>query len=111
MSWDHSFTEHLTFGSFAKLIDDDFDNDRHDEFFDYGFSLDYAAKPWLTVGLYYEDIDRDSNFDNVAYEDRIFGIRFKSDLRSFLGNQNRRNKQIEPSSFKPSQRSQFANPR
>lgn len=111
LSWDHSFTDHLTFGSFAKLIDDDFDNDRHDEFFDYGFSLDYAARPWLTVGLYYEDIDRDSNFDDISFEDRIFGIRLKSDLRSFLGNQNRRNRQIEPSSFKPSQRSQFANPR
>jgi len=98
LSWEHALTDNLVFDSFAKSLDDDFENGRRDEFFDWGVSLDYAVRPWLTVGAYYEDIDRDSNTAGVAFEDRIFGIRLKSDLRTLLRNR-RAKRDIEPISF------------
>ena len=110
ISWEHALTDHLIFDSYVKLIDDDFNNGRRDEFVDYGFGLDYAVKPWLTVGVYFEEIDRDSNFDNIAFDDRIIGLRLKSDLRSLFSSR-RNSSQIEPSSFRPSQRSQITNRR
>jgi len=106
LSWDHSLTERLGFGAYVQYIDDDFDNGREDEFFDWGISLDYAFRPWLTLGVYYEDVDRDSNFDDISFSDRVFGIRLKSDLRSFVSSR-RDKKAIEPSSFRPTSRSQF----
>ena len=110
ISWEHALTDHLVLDSYVKFIDDDFNNGRRDEFVDYGFALDYAVRPWLTVGVYFEEIDRDSNFDNIAFDDRIIGLRLKSDLRSLFRSR-RNNKQVEPSSFRPNQRSQITNPR
>lgn len=104
VSWEHAVTDNLVFDSYVKTLDDDFDNGRRDEFFDWGLGLDYALEPWLTVGAFYEDIDRDSNVDGVAYEDRVFGIRLKSDLRPLLSRQRAR-KNPEPVSFSSSQRS------
>ncbi len=106
LSWNHALTNDVSFAVYAKHIDDDFDNRRRDEFFDFGASVDYALRPGLTIGLYYEDIERDSNFDNIAFEDRVFGLRFRSDLRSLFSS-NRSKNRIEPASFKASQRSQI----
>lgn len=103
VSWEHGLTDNLTFDSYVKTIDDDFDNGRHDEFFDWGVGLNYAIEPWLTLGAYYEDIDRDSNVSGVEYEDRIFGIRLKSDLRSLI-NSRQNNKYAEPISFGSTQK-------
>ena len=98
LSWEHALTDHLVFDAFVKTLDDDFENGRRDEFVDWGVSLDYDIRPWLTIGAYYEDIDRDSNTAGVAFEDRIFGIRLRSDLRSIF--QRSRTKQFpEPASF------------
>ena len=107
LSWQHALTDNLVFDSFVKTLDDDFENGRRDEFFDWGLGLDYALEPWLTIGAYYEDIDRDSNTEGVAYEDRIFGIRLKSDLRPLLSRQ-RAKKNPEPISFGASKRSTAA---
>jgi len=98
LSWDHALTQDVVFSAYAKHIDDDFDNGRQDEFFDWGLSLDYAVEPWLTASFYYEDIERDSNFENIAFTDNVFGIRLKSDLRP-LFSQRRSKKRIEPESF------------
>jgi len=92
LSWQHSLTDHLTFDSYVKFLDDDFEGGRRDEFVDWGVGLDYVLRHWLTVGVYYEDIDRDSNVSGVAFEDRIFGIRFTSDLRSLFNSKKRANK-------------------
>ena len=108
VSWDHALTQRLDFGAYAKAINDDFDNGREDDFFDWGLTLDYALRNWLTLGAYYEEIDRSSNFDGISYEDNIIGLRLKSDLRSFFSSRRDKHK-VEPSSFKPTSRSQFTN--
>lgn len=84
VGWKHSFSSAVTFGAYAKWIEDDYNTERHDDFFDYGLSLDYHWRQWLTAGIYFGDIERDSSAENIAYEDQYFGIRFRSDLRDLL---------------------------
>lgn len=96
-SWSHSLTSQVVFGAYAKLVDDDYDLGREDGFFDWGLRLDYVWRSWLTAGVYYGEIDRDSSLDGIDYDDRYFGIRLSSDLRSLL--QGRGKRQTEPSSF------------
>jgi len=81
VSWDHALTDRWSFGLYGKLIEDDYNTERQDDFTDIGANLDYILRRWLTVGVYYGQIERDSNADNVSYEDEYLGIRVKSDLR------------------------------
>ena len=105
IGWDHSLTPHLAFSAYAKWIEDDYNTGREDRFFDYGLGLDYAWKSWMTAGIFYGEIDRDSDLDTAGYDDKYFGIRLRSDLRSLLKG---RGSRIEPAaSFglsKPSDR-------
>lgn len=93
---DHALTTNLLFNAFAKYLEDDYNTEREEEFFDYGFGLDYVWRPWLTAGIYYGEIERDSNLIDGDYEDRYFGIRLRSDLRPLLRN---RGSVVEPESF------------
>ncbi len=97
VSWDHALTERATFGLYAKGIDDDYDTGREDQFFDWGAELSYAWRNWMTASIYYGEIERDSNREGIAYEDRFIGIRLRSDLRSLLRSTGKR--KIEPGSF------------
>jgi len=96
VAWDHSLTSLLGFNVYAKWVDDEYNTGRNDEFFDFGVALDYVWKPWLTAGIYYGQIERESTLDEIEYEDSYFGIRLKSDLRPLL--RGRRNVE-EPDSF------------
>ena len=98
VSWTHSITPQLVFNAFAKRIEDDFSTDREDRFFDFGLALDYAWKSYLTVGIFYNDIERRSTLDNIEFDQVSYGIRLRSDLRSLLGS-SRRERGPEPSSF------------
>lgn len=80
--WDHSLTERVSFSVYGKLIEDDFDTDRKDEFTDIGINLDYSFRRWLNIGLYYGQLERESNAEFIPYEDEYFGIRLYSDLRA-----------------------------
>ena len=106
LSWTHSLSEKLIFNSYAKLIDDDFDNDREDQFVDWGLGLDYVWRSWLTAGVYYGDIERTSTDETVEFDDRFVGIRFTSDLRSFL--KGRSKKRREPASFGEPKKTSFS---
>ncbi len=96
IAWDHGLTSQLGFNVYAKRVDDEYNTGRDDEFIDFGLSLDYAWKPWLTAGIYYGQIERDSTLDELDYDDSYFGIRLRSDLRPLL--KGRRNVE-EPDSF------------
>jgi hypothetical protein len=98
LAWNHSLNEALSLGVFYKWIDDTYNNGRIDDFTDFGITLDYAVRSWLTAGLYYGEIERGSNIDNVAYSDRYFGIQLRSDLRGLISG-NRDKKFVEPYSF------------
>ena len=80
-SWNHSLTERLSFGLYAKTIDDEFNNGRIDEFTDYGLNVDYIFRKWLTLGVYYGRIERESNQPDIPYTDKYYGFSIKSDLR------------------------------
>jgi hypothetical protein len=95
-SLSHSLTSKVVFGAYAKLVEDDYDIGREDQFIDWGLGLDYVWRNWLKAGIYYGEIDRDSSLENIDYDDSYFGIRLSSDLRSLLHG---RGKRIEPSSF------------
>ncbi len=96
VGWDHALTPQLVFNAFAKWVDDDYDTGRQDEFFDFGLGLDYVWRSWLTAGIYYGEIERDSSVPDFDYDDRYYGIRIRSDLRSLLRG---RGKAEEPASF------------
>lgn len=96
-SWNHALTPKLSFELYGKLIDDDYDNEREDEFTDWGAGLDYAWRRWLTAGIFYGQVERQSTRAEVEYEDTYFGIRLRSDLRPLLKGRGRR--EIEPYSF------------
>ena len=106
VSWTHSLTPRLVFDAYAKWIDDDYDIGREDQFVDWGVGLDYAWRNWLTAGIYYGEIERDSTTDGIDYEDQFIGIRLRSDLRSLL--EGRGKKRPEPSSFGYLKRTQSA---
>jgi hypothetical protein len=96
-AWSHSLSSQVLFGAYAKLVDDDYDIGRDDRFVDWGLGLDYVWRSWLTAGVYYGEIDRNSSLDGVDYDDRYFGIRLRSDLRPLLEGRGKR--RVEPSSF------------
>lgn len=103
VSWDHSITSHLVFNVYSKWIDDDYNTGREDQFSDWGLGLDYAWRPWLSAGLYYGEIERESTLRGVAFEDSYFGIRLRSDLRSLL--ERRSKSSTEPSYYPPAKTS------
>jgi len=96
IGWNHAITPKLIFNSYAKWIEDDYNNDREDEFFDFGIGLDYVWKSWLTAGIYYGELERESNVEGFDYEDSYIGIRLRSDLRPLLEG---RGSRVEPDSF------------
>lgn len=84
LNFNHSLSHSLSFNAYAKWLDDDYNTDREDEFFDWGLGLDYIYRPWLTIGIHYADIERESTELGFDYDDSYIGIRFSSDLRTFF---------------------------
>jgi len=97
IGWDHAINNQLAFNAFVKFVDDDYDTDREDEFTDWGIGLDYAWKNYLTVGVFYGEVEGQSNTGGFDYEDNYYGIRLRSDLRSLLKSAGKPNR--EPDSF------------
>ena len=98
LGWSHALTPRWSFDVYAKSINDDFNNGRRDDFFDWGGELTYAWRSWLSASLYYGEIERESNLEGIAYDDRYFGLKLRSDLRHFFKRSSDEN-QIEPISF------------
>ena len=99
LAWNHALTPKLSLELYGKLIDDDYDIERQDEFTDWGVGLDYSWRRWLSTGVFYGEIERESTLSELDYEDKYFGIRLQSDLRSLLRGRGRNDTTIEPSSF------------
>jgi len=98
VGWSHAFTSKVVFDVYAKWIDDDYDIGRQDKFVDWGVGVDYVWRNWLTAGVYYGEVERDSTRLTVEYDDTYFGIRLRSDLRSLFSG--RRDRDIaKPGSF------------
>jgi len=81
LAWNHSLNDKLSFGIYTKTFDDEYNNGRTDTFDDKGINVEYAFRNWLTAGLEFGSIERESNRENVAYEDDYVGLTLKSNLR------------------------------
>ncbi|RBP49159.1 outer membrane beta-barrel protein [Arenicella xantha] len=97
VGWTHSLSPRWVVDVYSKWGDDDYNTGRKDNFTDWGIGVDYLWRSWLTAGLYYGEIERESNLSDVDYQDAYFGLRLKSDLRSWFGGSKQR--EIEPASF------------
>ncbi len=102
LGWSHAFNSKVSLGAYAKAIDDDFNTGREDQFFDWGLELNYNWRNWLAASIFYGEIDRESTLEDFEYDDRYYGIRLRSDLRSLLGSNNE--DKVEPYSFDNTQR-------
>ncbi len=83
MSWDHGLTDRWAFFVYLNQTRDKFSDGRRDTLKDYGAGLDYAFRSWLTFGGSYGRFERDSNFPEAEFEDRIFSLYVR--FRYFLG--------------------------
>lgn len=83
LSWSHALNERWSVGAYTKTINDEFNNGREDDFDDIGLSVDYTWSRWLTAGLQFGKIERESNRAGIAYEDQYVGLTLRSDLRKF----------------------------
>jgi len=81
LAWQHSLTDKLSFKVYTKTFDDDYNNGRSDSFDDKGINVQYAFRNWLTAGLEFGSIERESNRENIAYEDEYVGLTLRSNLR------------------------------
>lgn len=81
LAWEHSLTDRLSFKVYKKNFEDDYNNGRLDEFDDSGINVSYAFRNWLTAGIQFGQVERESNRANVAYEDDYVGITLRSNLR------------------------------
>lgn len=82
-SWAHALSERWSLGAYTKMIDDEFNNGRKDDFNDFGLNVDYRWRRWLTAGLTFGQLERDSNRIGIPYDDQYIGITLRSDLRKF----------------------------
>jgi hypothetical protein len=96
INWNHALSQKFSLDAYAKFIDDDYDIGREDQFFDWGVGIDYAWRSWLGAGIYYGEIERDSNLEGLDYDDQFIGIRLRSDLRSVLEGRRKQRRQPEP---------------
>jgi len=105
LSWQHSITPRIDFNIYGKIIEDDYNSGRIDEFTDWGLGLDYRWRDWLGLGIYYGEVERESTLQGIDFEDNFIGLRLRSDLRRFFGGRQRQS-ELEPGSFGRTLRSQ-----
>ena len=100
LAWDYDISELLSFNAFFKVVDDDYGTGRQDEFTDWGIGLDYAWKNYLSVGIFYGEVDGESSIGAFDYQENYYGIRLRSDIRSlFSGSRKNSRRSREPDSF------------
>jgi hypothetical protein len=97
IGWNHALSQRVVLDAYYKWSDDHYNTGREDSFVDWGVGVDYVWRRWMTVGIYYGEIERESNVANIAYDDSYIGLRLRSDLRSLFGGARR--DEVEPASF------------
>lgn len=59
---------------------DEFDSGRKDDISDYGVGLDYSLRRWLSLGVQYSVIERDSNVPGNDYDDEVISLFLSGDF-------------------------------
>jgi hypothetical protein len=74
-NWIQSWTSSVTTTVSASVGEDDYvGSSRSDDLTNYGISLDYEFRRWMTVSLTYENTDSDSNNNTFDYDRSIVGL-------------------------------------
>ena len=74
-NWIQSWTSSVSTTVSASVGEDDYvGSSRKDDLTNYGISLDYEFRRWMTIGLTYESTDSDSNNDTFDYDRNIVGL-------------------------------------
>ncbi len=97
IGWNHALSQRVVLDAYYKWSDDHYNTGREDSFVDWGVGVDYVWRSWMTAGIYYGEIERESNFSDIAYDDAYIGLRLRSDLRSLFSGSRR--DEVEPASF------------
>jgi hypothetical protein len=75
VNWNQSWTSIVSTTISASFGADDYDgSSRSDDLTNYGISLDYQFRRWMTVGVTYENTDSNSNNDTFDYDRNIVGL-------------------------------------
>jgi hypothetical protein len=74
-NWIQSWTSSVSTTVSASVGEDDYvGSSRSDDLTNYGISLDYEFRRWMTIGLTYESTDSDSNNNTFDYDRNIVGL-------------------------------------
>jgi hypothetical protein len=71
---DHAFTSRWNGNVYYNNINDEYDSGQDDKFRDFGIGVNYLFRQWLSFGVRYAYIKRDSNIALNNYEENIFGF-------------------------------------
>ena len=74
-SWTQGWTSAISTTVSFGTGDDDYDEtNRSDDVTNYGISLDYEFRRWLSIGVAYDFDERDSNINAFDYERNIYSL-------------------------------------
>lgn len=60
--------------AYYNQTNDEFESGREDDITDYGLRLDYSLRRWLSLGVQYSVVERDSSAPGNNYEDEIISL-------------------------------------
>ena len=78
---DHSFADRWSGDVYYNNINDDYDSGRDDKFHDFGIGVNYAFRRWLSLGVRYGYIKRDSNIPINNYEENYFAFTLQANYQ------------------------------
>lgn len=74
VSVSQSFGSRWNVFGYINNTQDEFDSGREDEIVDYGVGVDYAIRRWLSMGVKYSIIDRDSTDPGSEFKDKLLSL-------------------------------------
>ncbi len=64
----------FTLTAYTNSTEDEFDDGRNDDISDHGIGLSYGFNRWLSIGVRYSSLDRDSNFEAASFEEDLISL-------------------------------------
>ena len=84
LSWEHAWLDRLTSTAKVAYIADDYIGQaadlREDDTTRFSLAMDYQFRRWMTVGVFYQINERNSNRDTIVFDRDVVGITAKVTL-------------------------------
>ncbi len=84
LNWEHSWVDRLSTNAEIAFIADDYEgqaaNLREDDTTRFSVGMDYMFRRWITLGVYYQLNERDSNRDTIDFDRDVIGLTAKVTL-------------------------------